>query len=574
MRPSDSRVPSILHQGHGVPHALPCDRPTNSPIDTPADALLRQLQLHQLELQMQNSALREAQAQLEAERARYAALFDLAPVGYCIVRSDGVIVQANQAAASLLGVPHHALTSHAFSAFMTTQGGDIFYLLSRRLVATGCPEACELPMVRPDGTCFSAQLTCASTQNAAGETALLVVMADMTAREQTQQLRIRQEAAEAASQAKSRFLAAASHDFRQPTHAMGMFLARLSQLPHDSGIRQLVVGMEASVRTLQDMLENWFDVSRFGAGDVKVLAQPFSVAQVFSQLRDSFEAQALGKGLRLRIRPSLVWLHGDPFLLHRILFNLVSNALRYTQKGGVLVVCRLGRGKQQARIEVWDSGIGIHEAHHEKIFEEFYQVENLERNQAKGLGLGLSIVAHTCALLSLPLSMRSAPGHGTRFRVIAPVWQGEPNADPEIFVADAQPDPLVGMRVLVIEDDPLVRGALTQLRASWGCRVMVADGPAQACVLVGAGQGPNIIACGYRLRDDTDGIKAVHVVRQVAGREIPAFLISGDTGNTARKQAQVAGLVLLDKPVRPAKLRSLLRRLGQAVETGGACTPT
>lgn len=530
------------------------------PGDVGSEELLRQLQLHQVELERQNEALREAQIDLAAERARYVALFDLAPVAYLTVNTSGLILQANLAAASLLGVDRTTLLQRAFSAFMQSEGSDTFYLLSQRLLATGAPESGEVLMRRAGGLPFAAQLTCALIKRAGASTELLITVTDMTAHTQARELRIKEETAQAASLAKSRFLVAASHDLRQPTHAMGLFIARLAQLTQDPPTRHLVDCLQASVRTLQDMLENLFDVSRFGTGSVQVQARPFPINEVFDQLRDGFAGAACDKGLCLRIRQSPAWLQGDPMLLHRILFNLVSNALRYTPQGSILVACRPATDASHARVEVWDSGVGIAEPHHEKIFEEFYQVENPERDRAKGLGLGLSIVAHTCKLLKLPLSMRSQPGCGTRFTLQMPVTQALPEW---AQAAEAPVDTLSGRHIMLIKDDTAGRHAMASLLASWGCTVVVADGPERACELLQATPTPDAVISDYRLRDGTNGIDVVRQLRQAASQPLAACLLSGDTDSHLKQWADDAGLALLHKPVRPAKLRSLLGHLCQ-----------
>ncbi|MEK9804379.1 MAG: ATP-binding protein, partial [Curvibacter sp.] len=215
----------------------------------------------------------------------------------------------------------------------------------------------------------------------------------------TVELRAKKEEAETATRAKSRFLAAASHDLRQPIHALGMFVARLAQLPHDRETRHLIGNLEASVRAMQDLLDALLDISRLDADAVRVQLQPVPLAPLFEQLRGALMPVATDKGLRLRVRDSALWVQSDPTLLHRILLNLVSNALRYTGHGGVLVGCRRSRGGSHVWIEVWDTGVGIAPEHQQDIFREFYQIGNPERDRSKGLGLGLNIVDRTARLL-------------------------------------------------------------------------------------------------------------------------------------------------------------------------------
>lgn len=366
----------------------------------------------------------------------------------------------------------------------------------------------------------------------------------------------RKDQAEAASLSKSRFLAAASHDLRQPAHALGMFVARLTQLPHDAATRELVTGVDASVRALQEMLDAFFDYSRLDAPSMAVRLAVFPVNQLFDQLRTSFDAMAVGKGLRLSIHPSPIWLHSDPVLLHRVLLNLLSNAVQHTHQGSVLVTCRPTCGQTQARLEVWDSGIGIAPEYHEKIFQEFFQISNPERDRAKGLGLGLSLVQRACHLLNHPLTLRSTLGCGTRFGVLVPT---APNpVPPPMALQEITNAELVDMHVLLIEDDVLGSLALAGLLTSWGCQVRCAVDVPRACELARQAR-PDFVLSDYRLPGVYNGIDAICLLRQTLGPDLPACVISGDTEASVRQQVQAAGLVLLQKPVRPAKLRNLLR---------------
>ncbi|MFM1908363.1 MAG: hypothetical protein RLZZ591_2040 [Pseudomonadota bacterium] len=384
------------------------------------------------------------------------------------------------------------------------------------------------------------------------------------------QLQQGKEQAEAAHLAKSRFLAAASHDLRQPAHALGMFVARLSQMPSNPATRDLVQGVDASVRALQDMLDAFFDYSRLDAKTMQVAQSDFPINSVFDQLRQSFAETAANKGLRLRVRPSKFWVRSDPVLLHRVLLNLLGNALQHTDTGTILLACRPTGHPNELRIEVRDSGIGIAPHHHDKVFEEFFQVANQERDRAKGLGLGLSIVDRSCRLLNHPLALRSDLGCGTCFTITLP--QAEPQPAQTRLSPTFAPgvSELDGLNVLLVEDDPLGSQALQGLLESWGCRVTVCDQAQTACALVASGAVPDCIVSDYRLRGAHNGIDAIKMLRQACGTDVAACVISGDTNADVRIQTQEAGLVLLQKPVRPAKLRSVLRHTVKSSPTTGA----
>lgn len=382
----------------------------------------------------------------------------------------------------------------------------------------------------------------------------------------TRELRLKKEEAETATLAKSRFLAAASHDLRQPTHALGMFVARLGQLPLDAQTRQLVASLEASVQSMQDLLDGLLDVSRLDAGAVQVQLGPVNMGELFHSLRKALQPLAESKGLRLRIRPSPYWAMTDPVLLQRMVMNLANNAIRYTERGTVMISCRRVDGGRKVRLDVADSGIGISPTHQEDIFREFYQVGNSGRDRAQGLGLGLNIVERTAQLLGHAITLRSALGCGTRFSIHLPAAQAV-----EAFTTLAPADPqglggVEGMRVLVIEDDGFALEAIRDLLSSWGCVVNAAATVAQALDFVNAYAAPDVVLSDFRLGEARNGLDVIAMVRAHARREIPACLMSGDTDAGLIQAAKDAGLTLLHKPVRPAKLRSFLRRSAMAAE--------
>lgn len=378
----------------------------------------------------------------------------------------------------------------------------------------------------------------------------------------TVELRAKKEEAETATRAKSRFLAAASHDLRQPIHALGMFVACLAQLPHDRETRHLIANLEASVRAMQDLLDALLDISRLDADAVRVQLQPVPLAPLFAQLRDALLPVATDKGLRLRVRDSTLWVQSDPTLLHRILLNLVSNALRYTGHGGVLVGCRRSRGGSHVWIEVWDTGVGIPPEHQQDIFREFYQIGNPERDRSKGLGLGLNIVDRTARLLGHELQLCSVPGHGTRFLLEVPL---APAGDLQAVLAASAPpipvDDVRGLRILVIEDDRQSAQALRGLLDSWGCVVALVEGLQGARTAMDGGFVPDLVLSDFRLRGGESGLQTLDSLRTQLDRPLPACLMSGDTDPELIQACRDAGLPLLHKPVRPAKLRTLIRRL-------------
>lgn len=385
--------------------------------------------------------------------------------------------------------------------------------------------------------------------------------------------RQKMEEAELATRAKSRFLAAASHDLRQPTHALGMFVARLVQSPQPAENQHLIKSLESSVQAMQDLLDGLLDVSRFDAGVMQARLRAFALIDIFEQLQAELSVVAAEKGLRFRVRPTDVGVLSDPALLHRILLNLLANALRYTYRGSVLLACRRCADGRHVRIEVWDSGIGIAPEHHEAIFGEFYQVGNPERDRGNGLGLGLNIVERAAKLMGHRLQMWSQLGQGTRFGIEVPLAPADAVQERRGTQRDRALDDLAGLVVMVVEDDSLAREAVASLLRSWGCVVAEANGLSAALGQFERGERPDVIVSDYRLPYGENGMEVIARLRAAAGSSIPACLISGDTDPALMQQAREAGLSLLHKPVRPAKLRSLLRRLVPGGQTERSALP-
>lgn len=389
----------------------------------------------------------------------------------------------------------------------------------------------------------------------------------------TQELRLKKEEAELATAAKSRFLAAASHDLRQPTHALGMLIARLGQLPMNDSVRDVVRNVALAVKATQDLLDALLDVSRFDAGAVEVNVQPVNLALLLAQVEFNLAASAQAKGLRLHVRPGPQWVLSDAVLLQRMVMNLAHNAVRYTERGTVLLACRPVGGGQRVRIDVLDSGIGISAAHQTRIFQEFYQVANAQRDRSYGLGLGLSIVDRGARLLGHAVELRSAPGCGTRFSITVPIaappvpgddrtqerWRED---DHKRYHHDHDHDhaPLCA-RVLVIEDDALSLNALETLLGSWGCQVRAVPDLPQALQALHGGFAPELLVSDYRIGEGVNGLDAIASLRALAGFAVPACLISGDAHAELIAAASALGLKLLHKPVRPEQLRLVLREL-------------
>jgi len=373
----------------------------------------------------------------------------------------------------------------------------------------------------------------------------------------TTELRQRKEEAERTTLAKSRFLAAASHDLRQPLHALGLFTSRLAQYPHSPEVAALVDNISASVHALQDLLDALLDISRLDAGAVEVKRAHFSAEALCARLASACAVLASEKGLRLRLRPGRFWLYSDPLLVERIAMNLVGNAIRYTERGGVLVACR--RRGDRIRLEVWDSGPGIAATMQQEIFDEYVQIGNPERGTDKGLGLGLAICKRLAKLLDHRLGLASRPGHGSVFWLELPPGC-MPDSDQPPIDERRQPGSLSGT-VLIIDDDTAAAAGLIGLIASWGCRVLSAKSADEAIALcTEADWPPDVAICDPLFDGGGDGLETAQRLR-AHHPAIAIVLIGSEVDPILLTRAQQKGYTVLHKPVRPARLRALLHHL-------------
>jgi CheY-like chemotaxis protein len=289
---------------------------------------------------------------------------------------------------------------------------------------------------------------------------------------------------------------------------------------------------------------------------------------IFDFVRVSNTPTARDKGVRLRVRPTGYWCLSDPVLLQRMVMNLANNALRYTPTGTVLICCRKINNGADLRIDVMDSGVGIAPEHQTDIFKEFFQVGNAARDRSQGLGLGLNIVQRSARLLGHAVELESTPGCGTRFSIVVPMASAPlltVHRDVETPVSAGSPQSsLSGVRVLVVEDDFTSRQAQDELLQSWGCEVLAVGTAALACKSVEQGFQADVLISDFRLGGESNGLDVIDQVRQLSGWAVPACVVSGDTDSDLMQAARAASLTLLHKPVRPAKLRSLVRHLANS----------
>jgi signal transduction histidine kinase/ActR/RegA family two-component response regulator len=363
------------------------------------------------------------------------------------------------------------------------------------------------------------------------------------------------ERAEEASRSKSRFFAAANHDLRQPLHSLGLFATALRNGTAEEHSRKMVDQILQCTESLEQLFDNLLDISRLDAGQVEVKPENLPANAILNRIRSTFATPAHEKGLKLTVRPCTATLATDPTLLFRVLSNFVSNAIRYTEHGGILVGCRLRQRK--LHIEVWDTGMGVPADQHERIFEEFYQLHNHERDRNRGLGLGLATVKRIAQLLNHPLRLRSKPGRGSCFTIEVPLADAARPASIAATVEQKVPNLLGGKVILVVDDEASVRLGMQSLLESWGCKCITATDAAEALEGI-AGHAPDFIIADLRLRGELTGIDAIRTLRARLGEAIPAVLISGDTAAEQLRKVSAAGLTMMHKPLKAVRLRALL----------------
>ena len=367
--------------------------------------------------------------------------------------------------------------------------------------------------------------------------------------------------ADEANLSKTRFLAAASHDILQPLNAARLYASSLTEVASQVGVEEradLARNVDASLEAVEEILGALLDISRLDAGATRPEISDVPVADLMRMLEIEFAAVARAKGLDLKFVATGLAVRTDRRLMRRLLQNLVSNALKYTLNGRVLVGCRRLLGA--ARIEVWDTGLGIPAAQQRAVFAEFERLDQGAR-VARGLGLGLSIVERLGRVLDHPVGLRSWPSKGSVFSVTAPLGRaapgtrGEPGA-PEPVAAG---EPLNGLKILAIDNEPRVLEGMRMLLRRWGCVVATAHGLAEARTALAEFGAPDVIVADYHL-DAGDGVAAVRALREDLGRSVPAILATADRSPEVRDEAARADVLVMNKPLKPAPLRAQLTR--------------
>jgi signal transduction histidine kinase/CheY-like chemotaxis protein len=364
--------------------------------------------------------------------------------------------------------------------------------------------------------------------------------------------------ADQANIAKSSFLAAASHDLRQPVHALGLFIGALRSRRMDAEARRLVDHIDESVRALDDLFTSLLDISKLDAGAILPNVESVAIGPLIERLCGDYAGEAVQKGITLHHVDCSLFVESDPVLLERIIRNLISNAVRYTDRGGVLVGCR--RRGILVDIEIRDSGCGIPAELQEQVFQEFFQVANPERDRSKGLGLGLAIVKRLSSLIAAPLTFRSEVGKGSAFRLSIRRCEARVPSTERAFEADRL-STHGGALIAVIDDEVSIQRAMDSLLSSWSYRVVIGSSAEAVMARLHDEAPPDLLICDYRLRGGQTGVVEIEILRRRFDRIIPAMLITGDTAPDRIAEAQASGFLLLHKPLSNARLRAAIGNL-------------
>ncbi|RHW20438.1 NahK/ErcS family hybrid sensor histidine kinase/response regulator [Pseudomonas jilinensis] len=539
--------------------------------------------------------------ELEAERNRYKWLFENAALGIFQASLERGLLAANPSMAKLLGYPTvdevvQAYPSLAEGFFIG--GREEFQSIRKTLLLNGELTGYETQLLREDGRAIDVRMSLLLKPDAA-ESVVEAFVADITERKQAQaamqrlndeleqrvqertrelealndhlrheiierervqwELRDARDAAEQANRSKDRYLAAASHDLLQPLNAARLLLATLRERSLEAAEAQLVERSHSALESTEDLLTDLLDIARLDQSSVKPEWGDYALADIVDPLVDEFRAVADVAGLQLRSRPGHWAVRTDYRLLSRILRNLLSNAIRYTDQGRVLIGCRLWGSRLS--IQVWDTGRGIPADKFDEIFQEFNQLQGARAGQRKGVGLGLAIVERITNLLDTRITLRSIEGRGSMFAVDVPLARMAP-ATPQVApgLIEQLSTPLQGRRLLVIDNEPIILDSMRDLLGQWGAQVYLALDAASSLDVLGDDM-PDVILVDYHLDEGRTGDEAVSLLREHFQRSIPAIMITADRSEHCQQTLRELGIPVLNKPVKAGKLRAMLGQM-------------
>jgi PAS domain S-box-containing protein len=490
-------------------------------------------------------------------------LLEAAPDAMVIVDSSGRIVFVNMQTVSIFGYSRDELVGEPVELLMPERfhaahpGHRTGFVDNSRVRPMGAN--LELQGRRKNGEEFPVEISLSPVDGPDGHLVSSAIR-DVTDRKAIEhELERAREAAENATQTKSRFLAAASHDLRQPLQSLSLYLAVMLRQSDDSRQREIGEKMGQSLETMGELLDALLDISKLDGGSIEPEKRDFSIRKLFDRLVTDNAQQAKQKGIALHCTAADHVVHSDPALLERVIENFVTNAIRYTENGEVSIDCR--SDGRSVRISVQDTGVGMPSEELDKIFEEYYQLDNPVRDRRKGLGLGLSIVKHISSLLDHQLDVSSVLGEGSTFSVEVPLGTAEQPDRQEDRPASIEASMLIDTPVvLFVDDDPAIVDASSMLLGASGIEVYSALSGDDALAHINAGVRPDLILSDYRL-PGYDGVELIRRIRNITGTVVPTVVMTGDTSAKEIEAANLPDCQVLHKPVDSDRLLSLIDNL-------------
>lgn len=363
-----------------------------------------------------------------------------------------------------------------------------------------------------------------------------------------------------ANDSKSQFLASASHDLRQPLQALGFYITILSNYLREPEKKAIFDKTLNAYHALEHLLNQLLNISKLNANLISIVNSTFSVKELFEKLRNDYQLRALDRGLTIEFKSNDHFVFSDAVSVERVMRNLIENALRYTKEGSVKVSCE--KMRQQLTFQVEDTGIGISKEHINKVFDEFYQIENPERDRTKGFGLGLYAVNRLAGLLETKINVESELGKGSCFTIALPL--GEKPKEKKLAKNNESINDfiLVDKVILLVDDDEVVLDSISRLVMSWKCLILAANSYQSAIdLLIQEEIKPEVLVLDYRLPKHKNGVDLVKNICKHFGETIPAIILTGDTGEESLTHINESGLSFIHKPADPQKLKKRLKKL-------------
>jgi protein-histidine pros-kinase len=501
------------------------------------------------------STIREVNAGDESE-AYFRTMLETAPDAMIIVDERGRIAIVNRQAEDMFGYSRAELLGHEVEMLLPEgirehhQGHRSRYGEKPELRPMG--PGLDLFGRRKDGSTFPVEISLSPVKTSSGMFVSSVIRDVTQRRRMEQEIIAARQVAERAQKANTAFLAAASHDLRQPVQALSLLNGALRRTVKDERAREMIDHQEHSLTAMTNLLNSLLDISRLDAGVVTPEFEEFPMQRLIDRLSAEFGRQASHKGLEFSSEPCAIMVRSDPNLLSEIIQNLVSNAIRYTDKGSVKMVCDCSG--DMCRLEVVDTGIGIEEDQLEAIFKEFHQTKT-PGSSTEGFGLGLAIVRRLADLLEHDIGVESQPGKGSTFRVQVPIVAAAQHPHGEDQVVHASEESAGAGTIILIEDDVNVANAWGMLLESEGYRVATAKSATEANAIIDhLDTVPSLLISDFHLLDGSTGVEAVQGIREFYGVNIPAFIVSGDTSKVVKEARPVDNCTLMSKPVNTGRL--------------------